>query len=567
MDLALALQLNAVDPLNPINLPYFAARSLLRLTLAFGLSLGFALAYGIAAAMSRRASHVLLPVLDVLQSVPVLGFLPAVFIFVLTRVPGEGGQELASIILIFTAMVWAMTFAVITGINQIPNDIKEASKAYGITRSRYLRQVVLPAIYPELIWGCILAWGGAWYFIPVEEYATFGMTQVQLKGLGFFIAQAAAESRLDSAIIGLVAMVLVIIAINRIVWRPLVARTEKYRYEVTGGQRGFHARHGKLRSSLLKYEGRIANPIVTFFKYEKTNLSSFLETVPRVHVPPKVRERLARIFLVTRVIVIIGFLGLMVLVIFFLENSPIPTLQAALNQIQSFQPIKGCTGCLSGFPLLAYSTASSLLRLLAAYLIALGWTLLAGIAIARRQKLAKALIPIFDIGQSIPATALFPIVTLLILSRISSPMGIQLASIVLLLTGMQWYLLFNIIGAIHNIPNDISESTSAYGVSGKRFIREILIPASFPAIISGSMQAWGGGWNATIVSEYIVTGQQQVQQVAGLGAVLVNANNAGSAGTVVIATAIVIMTLTILIINRLVWHRLMKRADRYKFES
>src|SRR5207253_6381334 len=148
---------------------------------------------------------------------------------------------------------------------------------------------------------------------------------------------------------------------------------------------------------------------------------------------PKVRERLARIFLVTRVIVIIGFLGLMVLVIFFLENSPIPTLQAALNQIQSFQPTKGCTGCLSGFPLLAYSTASSLLRLLAAYLIALGWTLLAGIAIARRQKLAKALIPIFDIGQSIPATALFPIVTLLILSRISSPMGIQLASIVLLL--------------------------------------------------------------------------------------------------------------------------------------
>ena len=132
---------------------------------------------------------------------------------------------------------------------------------------------------------------------------------------------------------------------------------------------------------------------------------------------------------------------------------------------------------------------------------------------------------------------------------------------------MQWYLLFNIIGAIHNIPNDISESTSAYGVSGKRFIREILIPASFPAIISGSMQAWGGGWNATIVSEYIVTGQQQVQQVAGLGAVLVNANNAGSAGTVVIATAIIIMTLTILIINRLVWHRLMKRADRYKFES
>src|SRR5207245_5372173 len=136
-------------------------------------------------------------------------------------------------------------------------------------------------------------------------------------------------------IIGLVAMVLVIIAINRIVWRPLVARTEKYRYEVTGGQRGFHARHGKLRSSLLKYEGRIANPIVTFFKYEKTNLSSFLETIPRVHVPPKVRERLARIFLVTRVIVIIGALALVVLVILLLAISPMPTIHATLTMVQS----------------------------------------------------------------------------------------------------------------------------------------------------------------------------------------------------------------------------------------
>jgi len=561
VDLALAFLLDAMDPLAPVNLPYFAARSLLRLTIAFGLSLGFALAYGIAAAMNRKASHVLLPVLDVLQSVPVLGFLPAVFIFILARIPGLIGYELASIILIFTAMVWAMTFAVITGINQIPNDMKEAAKAYGITGSRYLRQIVLPAVYPELIWGSILAWGGAWYFIPVEEYIP--SFNVSLPGLGFYIAQAAANSNISAAIIGLVAMVFVIVVINRIVWRPLVARTDKYRYESTGGQRGFHLRRGRLRRSLVKYEGRIATPVLSFFKYEKTNLSAFLETVPKVHVPPRVRERLSRIFLVTRVIVIIAFLGLMVLVIFFLENSPIPTIQAALAQIQAFQPLSNCADCLSGFPLLAYSAGSSLLRLLVAYLIALGWTLLAGIVIARRQRLAKILIPIFDIGQSIPATALFPIVTLLILSQVSSPLGIQFASIVLLLTGMQWYLLFNIIGAIHNIPNDISESTSAYGVSGKRFIRGILIPASFPAMISGSMQAWGGGWNATIVSEYIVTNNGP-QQVAGLGAVLVNAANAHL--TVVIAVTIVIMTVTILIINRLVWHRLLKRADKYKFE-
>ncbi|HZD12305.1 MAG TPA: ABC transporter permease subunit, partial [Candidatus Binatus sp.] len=424
----------------------------------------------------------------------------------------------------------------------------------------YLRQVVLPAVFPELVWGCILAWGGAWYFIPVEEYTTFGKTQVNLPGLGNFIASAAANNRLLDSVIGLVAMVMVIIAINRVVWRPLVARTEKYRYETSAGRRVFHPRHGRLTTSLLKYEGRIATPIVSFFKYEKTNLSTFLETVPRVHVPPRVRIRLAKIFLVTRVVVIIAFLGLIYVVIFFLENSPVPTIQTAIAEIESFQPIPNCSDCPGGFTLLGVSTLSSLLRLSTAYLIALGWTLLAGIAIARRQRLAKFLIPLFDIGQSIPATALFPIVTLLILSQVPSPLGIQFASIVLLLTGMQWYLLFNIIGAVHNIPNDISESAASYGVTGKRFIREILIPASYPAIIIGSIQAWGGGWNATIISEYISSDKQ----VLGLGAVLDNAASAGS--TVVIAATLVIMTVTVLIINRVVWHRLLKKSEKYKFE-
>ncbi len=556
--------------INPalVQLPCYAARSLLRMTLAFGLSLGFALAYGIATAMSRRASHVLLPVLDVLQSVPVLGFLPVVFLFILTRIPSMIGAELASIILIFTAMVWAMTFAVIAGVNAIPADIKEASRAYGVTRGRYLWQVVLPAVYPELVWGCILAWGGAWYFIPVEEYATFAHTTVTLPGLGYFIAYAASQNDLSSALIGLAALVAVIVAINRLIWRPLVARTEKYRYEGTATHTNGRAKHGKLSTTLTRYEGRVATPILSFLKYEKTYLFSIFESVhipPRFHITSvKVRQRLARVFLVTRIIVVVGLLGLIFLVVFLLENSPVPTIQSVLEQIKSFNPTAS-TSC-GGLCYLGYATARSLLRLFTAYLIALGWTLLAGIAIARKQILAKILIPIFDVGQSIPATALFPIITLVILGRVPNEFGQEIAAVLLLLTGMQWYILFNIIGAIHNIPTDILESASAYGVRGARFTREITIPASFPAMVSGSIQAWGGGWNSTIVSEAIPNPVSPSQYLAlpGLGATLVIANNAGN--TIIVASTIVIMTITILILNRLIWHRLLKKADKFKFE-
>src|SRR4029077_5931054 len=176
-------------------LPYFAVRTLSRMTIAYGLSLVFALVYGISAAMSHRASHVLLPLLDIFQSVPVLGFLPVVFLLVLNKFPGIFGQELASIIMIFTAMAWAPTFGVIAGVNAIPADIKEVSRAYGVRGLRYLRQIILPAVYPELVWSSILAWGGGWYLIPIEEFipgSNINGSNIKLPGIGRYIAVAGA---------------------------------------------------------------------------------------------------------------------------------------------------------------------------------------------------------------------------------------------------------------------------------------------------------------------------------------------------------------------------------------
>jgi NitT/TauT family transport system permease protein len=216
-------------------------------------------------------------------------------------------------------------------------------------------------------------------------------------------------------------------------------------------------------------------------------------------------------------------------------------------------------------------TLFSLSRLVTAYLIALGWTLGAGILIARSQRLSRWLVPIFDIGQSIPATALFPLVVIILVDpfRNSAYLGVtlNLASIILILTGMQWYLLFNIVGAVNSVPNDITEATQAYRVKGGRYVKQILIPAAFPAILIGSIQAWGGGWNALIVSEYI----DPNANVPGLGSFLVQASNLPSSMALIadveIFAAILAMTATVLTINRLVWRRLLKRADKYKFEG
>jgi NitT/TauT family transport system permease protein len=538
------------------------------MTIAYALSLAFALVYGIATAMNHRASHVLLPLLDILQSVPVLGFAPVIFLFFLARFPGDVGQWISSIIMIFAAMAWAPTFGVIAGINAIPADIKEASRAYGVRGLRYLRHIVLPAVFPELVWSSILAWGGGWYLIPIEEYTKFGSQSVGLKGLGYYIALAASHQDLGSSLFGLIFLVGVIFAIDRLVWRPLSARAEKYKYESTAVTRSTVTEKSPVVESVRRYQGRLVSPVVSFLKSERSYVSRVLE-VTRIQRLVHLTERLKfqgwtnRIPFWGKILSYAIFLGLVGLGLAIVVPPKSQSIMSAFSLLAS-----NVTG-LQLFSL----TLFSLSRLVTAYIIALSWTLGAGILIARSQRLSAWLVPIFDIGQSIPATALFPLVVLVLVDPFRNTpylsLTLNVASIILILTGMQWYLLFNIVGAVNSVPNDLLEATAAYRVRGGRFVKEILVPASFPAILIGSIQAWGGGWNALIVSEYIGSDAN----VPGLGSFLVQAQNLSNDPTLValstveIFAALLAMTATVLIVNRLVWRRLLRKADRYKFEA
>jgi NitT/TauT family transport system permease protein len=546
------------------SIPWFALRTLTRMTIAYAFALAFALAYGIATAMSHRASHVLLPLLDIFQSVPVLGVLPVVFLLILGS-GSEFNQEIASIILIFTAMAWAPTFGVIAGINAIPTDIKEAAHAYGMRGTRYLRQIVLPAVFPELVWSSILAWGGGWYLIPIEEHVSFGATHVDLPGIGKYIAVAATTSDLGSVLFGLLVLVGIIFAIDRLVWKPLGTRAEKYKYETIAAPRTTATRKSPVAVGVRKYEDRLVSPVLSFFKSERSYTARVLEVtrLRRIrHITERLRfpERISRIPLWGRLLSYAIFFGLVLLGLVVTIMSRSQSIAGGISLLATD---------VTAFELVAL-TLLSLSRLVIAYAIALSWTLAAGILIARSQRLSRLLVPIFDIGQSIPATALFPIVVILLVDPFkNSPylgFTLNLASVLLILTGMQWYLLFNIVGAVNSVPNDLLEATAAYRIRGRRFTKEILIPASFPAILIGSIQAWGGGWNALIVSEYIGPNAN----VPGLGWFLVQATSPlkdPRLAPLEIYAALLVMTATVLIINRLVWRRLLRKADRYKFEA
>ncbi len=552
---------------DPSSIPLRAVFTLTRMSIAYALSLAFALVYGIATAMRHTASHVLLPLLDIFQSVPVLGFLPVVFGIFLGNAanPDPVGVQISSIILIFTAMAWAPTFGVIAGVNAIPVDIQEAARAYGLRGFTYLRQIVLPAVYPELVWSSILAWGGGWYLIPVEEYVPYQGTPVPIYGLGEYIARASASQELGSALFGLVVLVAIIYAIDRLVWRPLGIRTEKYKYESVAAPRAVATQRSGVAEGVRRYEDRLVSPVVTFFKSERSYVTRVLE-LTRVRRFVHLTERLrfphgitGRIPIWGRLLSYAIFLGLAAVGLELLIAPRSGTI------VEAFSLLAANVTALQLF----FLTLSSVSRLVIAYLIALSWTLGAGILIARSQRLSQWLVPIFDIGQSIPATALFPLVVILLVDPFKNTpylgLTLNIASIILILTGMQWYLLFNIVGAVNSVPNDLLEATAAYRVRGGRFVKQILIPASFPAILIGSIQAWGGGWNALIVSEYI----SKDANVPGLGSFLVQASNtvSGVLYDVEIFAALLVMTTTVLIINRLVWRRLLRKADRYKYEA
>lgn len=525
-------------------LPYYALYSLARMLSAYLLAFVFSVAYGYLAATVQRMESPMIAVLDVLQSVPILGFFPvAVYFFINLFNGSRWGVEAASVVLIFTSMAWNMTFSIYESFKSIPNDLTEAADSLALQGWLKFKQALFPICIPRLIYNSMMSWAGGWYFLIACEIIAIGSIKHHLPGLGSFLIESVEGGEVGRTFYGLLVLILIIVLLDLFVWRPLSVWGEKFRYEfiVTVTPPKSFALQWYRRLRVTKRWRRIrrvfAKPISIFDPrryFPQTGKRLVRETRERIW--PRLRKGIGYLLL-GGILFLIGWSFILLV-----EGLAQP-LPSEASQIPA-------------------ALLASFLRLGVAYLIALAWTLPVAFWVGENPRALRIITPIAEIGASIPATALFPFFILFAVHVLG---GMDAASILLILTGMQWYLLFNLIGGVQNIPSDLKEAAKGLGVSKWLYWKRLYFPAVFPALVTGSITAWGGGWNALIVSEYIVY-QREIYTVTGIGAMLDRATYETGDGQMILLTLIA-MVITIMLFNRFFWRKLYLYAvERYKFD-
>jgi NitT/TauT family transport system permease protein len=519
----------AVD-LGVRHLPYFAVRSVLRMLAAYGLSLLFTLTYGYVAAYNRRAERIMLPVLDILQSIPVLSFMPSVVLALVALFPRAPhvGQELASIVLIFTGQAWNMTFSYYYSLKSIPAELREAAAIQQMNGWQRLRTLELPSAAVGLVWNSMMSWAGGWFFLMACEMLTLGNSQFTLPGLGSYMQAAANAGDAKAMTFGLSTLIFVIVLLDQLVWRPIVAWADKFKVELVNS--GTPPRSVVLtvlrRSQMIEW---LSLHIFMPLDEKLDGLVNAWLGRPKDESPGPVRTTFS--YVLTAAAGLAVLLGLW----------------------------KGIT-LLAQLPLsvvgdLALAAGASFLRVTAAIVIGLAWTIPVGVAIGSNPRLSAYLQPVTQIAASVPATALFPMVLLVLLPL---PFGMNWAAVALLLLGTQWYLLFNVIAGASGIPADLKETGAVFQLTRWEKWRTLILPAIFPQLVTGLVTASGGAWNATIVAEYQPF-HGAIHKTIGLGATIADATSAGNFPLLLAAT--IVLAALVVSINRLVWRRLYRLAE------
>jgi len=523
--------------LRPGALPKYALYSVLRITIAYGFSLVFTLVYGYIAAYNRRAERLMIPLLDTLQSIPVLSFLPGVMISMVALFPTRQlGVELGSVLLIFTGQVWNMTFSYYSSLKNIPREMLEAARVYRLSWWQRFRQLELPYAAIGLIWNSMMSVAGGWFFLMACEMFVLGNRDLRLPGLGSYLQTAANAGNTRAIVAGLAVMIAVIVLLDRVIWRPAIAWAQKFKFEQVEAAEAPRSLILDLlrRSRLLPLAAeKTVLPIreALDLHFAKANLSS---SVPA--------SRLASKQVVARVAGILALGGLtygMAKMLILAASISWPDLRAIL-----------------------LGAGATFLRVEFVLALAALWTIPVGTVVGLHPKLSAIAQPIAQIAASVPATALFPIILLLL---IRAGGGLGIGSIVLLLLGTQWYILFNVIAGATAIPTDLKEVCNVYHFTRWERWRRLFLPGIFPYLITGFVTASGGAWNASIVAEYFHFRGQTFSTV-GLGAVISRATDSGNFGMLMAAT--LVMAIIVVTINRLLWRRLYALAStRFKLEA
>lgn len=522
---------------SPSVLPLYAGYSLMRIAIAYFLSLTFTLVYGYVAAYNAKAERLMIPLLDILQSIPVLSFLPGVMLAMVSVFPRHQlGVELGAILLIFTGQVWNMAFSFYSSLKSIPRDLREAARLYRFSPWQRFVQVELPYAGIGLIWNSMMSVAGGWFFLMACEMFVLGSRDFRLPGLGSYLQTASSAGDMHAICLGLITMMSVIVILDLIVWRPVIAWAQKFKFEQveSSDQPDSLVLNFLQRSRALSLiSRRLVRPLsehVLLYFAGREEPSSRTEN----------RSRLKQWMLRTLVaVVMIGIL---------------------ICMVDASRLLAGLTA--ADVKAMILGSLATFLRVLCSLVIGTAWTVPLGVWIGFHPRLARIAQPLAQIAASVPATALFPVV-LLVLIRIGGGLGI--GSIVLLLLGTQWYVLFNVIAGAMAIPTDLKEAAAVFRFGRRERWTLLILPGIFPYLITGLVTAAGGAWNASIVAEYFHFGGQTLSTV-GLGATISQATDAGNFRLLLAAT--ILMAAIVVTVNRMIWRPLYGLAEtRFKLES
>lgn len=515
--------------LDPANLPAYAARTTLRMFAAMAASLLFTFTYATAAAKSRRAALVLIPLLDILQSVPILGFLTFTVVFFMNLFPGQVmGLELAAVFAIFTSQAWNMAFSLYQSLRTLPADLEEAAISFRLTPWQRFWRLEVPFAVPGLVWNTMMSMSGGWFFVVASEAVTVGNHSWTLPGIGSYVALALQKRDLPAVGWAILAMLIVILLYDQLLFRPLVAWSERFRFETTAAAEAEDPWLLRLirRTAVLREMGAALRLAVNGL----TGLRLALPLRPaRAELPP---SRAVDRALLALLLVALAFGAARI--VQFLSGS------ITLGQVGQVLVLG------------LFTLARVVVLILLASLI---WVPV-GVAIGLRPNWARHVQPWVQFLAAFPANLLFPPVVLLIVRFRLDP-DIWLSPLMIL--GTQWYILFNVIAGAAAFPGDLREAASSFGLRGRLWWLRVMLPGILPYYVTGAITASGGAWNAAIVAELASWGSTTLT-ARGLGAYIAEATAAGNMAQVVLGVAV--MSGFVVLFNRLLWRPLYEFAAR-----
>jgi NitT/TauT family transport system permease protein len=518
--------------LDPRNLPEYALRTTLRMLLAIVCSIIFTFAYSALAAKSRRAEMVLIPLLDILQSVPILGFLTFTVVFFMNLFPGRVfGAELACVFAIFTSQAWNMTFSMYQALRNVPKDLDEVSQSFHLTGWQRFWRLDVPFAMPGLVWNTMMSMSGGWFFVVASEAITVGNTTVTLPGIGSYVALGIEKQNLPAIGYALVTMLLVIVAYDQLLFRPVVAWADKFRFEQT-------ASASVPTSWMLDLFRRTRGLRALSYPFAALN-----KAFSNLHIAIPGRLRMASIAKgpPSRIVDAV-WLAVIIAGTVYAGREVYRYLSATLN----LSDVVSATGY--GF----ITLARVVILITLATLI---WVPI-GVWIGLRPKVAERIQPLAQFLAAFPANLAFPVFVVLIV-HFQLSANIWLSPLVIL--GTQWYILFNVIAGASAFPTDLKEAAGSFHLKGWRWWLKVILPGIFPYYVTGAITASGGSWNASIVAEVASWGNTHLT-ASGLGAYIASATEAGDFPRVVLGIAI--MCILVTLFNRLLWRPLYAFGER-----